>query len=62
MQRRFQRASLVPSGFAVMKWRLSQSAFKFGFDRPLARELAQLAVDRADEAKARYHAGQLTCL
>jgi hypothetical protein len=45
-----------------MKWRLSQSAFKFGFGRALPRELVQPAGDRADEFKADIYAGPLTCL
>jgi hypothetical protein len=44
-----------------MKWRLRQSTFKFGCDRALPQELAQTAVDRADEFKADICAGPLTC-
>jgi hypothetical protein len=35
-----------------MKWRLLQSAFKFGCDRALHQEFAQPAGGRADEFKA----------
>lgn len=59
MQRRFQRASLAPSGFAVDD--VAVVADCFGCGHALLQELAQPVGDRADEFKADIYGGPLTC-